>query len=265
MSSRPRLRVQWGTDSREFDQDRVVVGRDVDCDVVVDDGRASRHHLVFVRDGDVWVVSDASSNGSFVHGQRTQQFAVPPTATVVNLGDPQGQPVTVWAVPVPAPAPPAPVPAAPAPAQRPTPARSEAQRVLPPGQLAHGHTILPADRNRDASLTIGRELGNDVVLTDPLVSRYHARLDPAPVPVLHDLGSFNGTFVNGQRVQGSVRLEPGYEVIFGNQAFRWDGSELVASATKDEFTLYADGLTTIVAGGKILIDNASRSSSSRRA
>ncbi len=275
MNSRPRLGVQWGTTSREFDQDRVVLGREGDCDVVVDDARVSRHHLVFFRDGDVWVVSDASSNGSFVHGQRIQQFAVPPVSTVLNLGDPNGQPVTVWMVPAqaPAPAPPAPTPQPPAGyaqaepptapwgavSERPVPAPGEgvAQQVLPPGQLAHGHTILPADRNRDGTLAIGRELTNEVVLTDPLVSRFHARLDLGPVPVLHDLGSFNGTFVNGQRVQGSVALEPGYEVIFGNQTFRWDGSQLVASATKDEFTLYADGLTTMVGGGKILLDNVS--------
>ena len=42
-----------------------------------------------------------------------------------------------------------------------------------------------------------------------------------------------------------MQLEPGNEVIFGNQTFRWDGSDLVASATKTEFTLYADGLTTM--------------------
>ena len=210
-----------------------------------------------------------------MHGQRIQQFAVPPVSTVLNLGDPNGQPVTVWMVPAqaPAPAPPAPTPQPPAGyaqaepptapwgavSERPVPAPGEgvAQQVLPPGQLAHGHTILPADRNRDGTLAIGRELTNEVVLTDPLVSRFHARLDLGPVPVLHDLGSFNGTFVNGQRVQGSVALEPGYEVIFGNQTFRWDGSQLVASATKDEFTLYADGLTTMVGGGKILLDNVS--------
>jgi len=249
MNSRPRLGVQWGTASREFDQDRVVLGREADCDVVVDGARVSRHHLVLFRDGDVWVVSDNSSNGSFVHGQRIQQFAVPPATTVVNLGDPQGEPVTVWMVPAEV--------AVPAPSQRPVLSQPEAQHVLPPGQLAHGHTILPADRNRNGSLTIGRELTNEVVLDDALVSRYHARLDLAPQPVLHDLGSFNGTYVNGQRVQGAVPLQPGYEVIFGNQTFRWDGSQLVASATKDEFTLYADGLTTMVAGGKILLDNVS--------
>jgi len=249
MTSRARLWVQWGTATREFDQDRVVLGRQADCDVVVDDARASRHHLVFHRDGEMWVASDSSSNGTFVHGQRITQFAVPAAATVINVGNPQGQPVTVRMVPAPA--------AVLTPSDRPTPVAAQAQAVLPPGQLPHGQTILPADRNRDGSLTIGREVGNEVVLSDPLVSRYHARLDLAPVPVLHDLNSFNGTYVNGQRIHGSVRLEPGAEVIFGNQTFRWDGADLVASATKNEFTLYADGLTTVVGDGRILLDNAS--------
>ena len=105
----------------------------------------------------------------------------------------------MWTVPAVAPvaAPPAPVPAAPA-------RTPEAQQVLPPGQLAHGYTVLPADRNRNGSLTIGREFGNEVVLS-PIHFRCPATMRGwilAPVPVLHDLGSFNGTFVNGPQVPG---------------------------------------------------------------
>ena len=56
---------------------------------------------------------------------------------------------------------------------------------------------------------------------------------------------------------GAVPLAVGSEVIFGNQTFRWDGRQLIASATAHEFTLYADGLTQVVAGGKRLIENVS--------
>lgn len=133
--------------------------------------------------------------------------------------------------------------------------------VLPPGQLPHGHSVvLPQQLQAGRSLSIGREHTNDIVLDDPLVSRHHARLDPPTgqvLAVLHDLGSFNGTFVNGHRVQGAVQLPVGAEVIFGNQTFRWDGQQLVASATAHEFTLYADGLTQVVGGGKRLIENIS--------
>jgi ABC transport system ATP-binding/permease protein len=134
------------------------------------------------------------------------------------------------------------------------------QQVLPPGHLQHGVSVLPPQVAPGRSISIGRERGNDVVLDDPLVSRHHARLDPGAggsPAVLHDLGSFNGTFVNGQRLQGSVQLAVGTEVTIGNQNFRWDGRELLASATEHGFTLYAENLTTVVGDGKRLIDNMS--------
>ena len=81
MNSRSRLWVQWGSAAQNFNQGpgRARPGI-ADCDIVVNDPRASRHHLVFFRDGDVsgGVRRQASFNGSFVHGQRIQQFAIPP-------------------------------------------------------------------------------------------------------------------------------------------------------------------------------------------
>ena len=59
-------------------------------------------------------------------------------------------------------------------------------------------------------LLIGRE-NADLVIPDPEVSRRHAALRPAPDGVMiEDLGSSNGTFVNGVRISGAVTLtEPG--------------------------------------------------------
>lgn len=51
-------------------------------------------------------------------------------------------------------------------------------------------------------LTIGREADNDLVLNDSLVSRRHARIViESNQLVIYDLGSMNGTRVNGQRIQ----------------------------------------------------------------
>ncbi|KRB76891.1 hypothetical protein ASE01_08970 [Nocardioides sp. Root190] len=291
-----RLQVQWSGTTRTFEGPRVVVGRELDCDVPVADARASRHHAFLQVEDGMWVVVDASSNGTFVAGQRITRLPLTGAPVSLHLGGPTGEAVVVTVLaaqgpgggvpaapprpqaaphssrPVPAPQPPQPqaplggefwknlpppqLPAsgAPADAWRPV-------GVLPPGQLPHGHSVvLPQQVQSGRSLGIGRDHDNDIVLDDALVSRRHARLDPptaTSLAVLHDLGSFNGTFVNGHRVQGAVQLPVGSEIIFGNQTFRWDGHQLVASSTAHEFTLYADGLTQVVGGGKRLIENIS--------
>src|SRR5919206_2469398 len=54
--------------------------------------------------------------------------------------------------------------------------------------------------------TIGREAGCDLVLADGKASRRHAALKPLPDgrATLYDMGSSNGTYVNGQRIQSTV-------------------------------------------------------------
>jgi putative serine protease PepD len=65
--------------------------------------------------------------------------------------------------------------------------------------------------------TIGREAGCDLVLADGKSSRRHAALRVLPDgrATLYDLGSSNGTFVNGQRVQ-SVLLTGGEQIQIGD-------------------------------------------------
>ncbi|MCX4750681.1 FHA domain-containing protein [Kitasatospora sp. NBC_01287] len=72
-----------------------------------------------------------------------------------------------------------------------------------------------------AALRVGRAPGSDLRLTDISVSRWHAELRRnANGWVLYDLGSTNGTQVNGHRVTGGVPVRPGDQISFGSQAFR---------------------------------------------
>ena len=71
-------------------------------------------------------------------------------------------------------------------------------------------------------VTIGRGTTNDIPLSDGHVSRGHARLECAPgVCTLVDLGSSNGSYVNGQRVERSI-LQPGDLVSLGGSQFRYE-------------------------------------------
>jgi pSer/pThr/pTyr-binding forkhead associated (FHA) protein len=67
-------------------------------------------------------------------------------------------------------------------------------------------------------LVIGRDASNSIAINDAEISRKHSRLSfQGGKYVLEDLGSTNGTFVNGQRLAGPVVLKPGDVVSLGEQ------------------------------------------------
>jgi pSer/pThr/pTyr-binding forkhead associated (FHA) protein len=67
-------------------------------------------------------------------------------------------------------------------------------------------------------LTIGRDSSSGVAINDAEISRKHARLTfQGGKYVIEDLGSTNGTFVNGQRLVSAVVLKSGDVVSFGEQ------------------------------------------------
>jgi hypothetical protein len=74
------------------------------------------------------------------------------------------------------------------------------------------------------ALTIGRAPNNDVSLpTDEYASSRHARIEPRRDGVwISDIGSTNGTFVNGIRVTRERRLAPGDQVRIGETDLRFE-------------------------------------------
>lgn len=75
-------------------------------------------------------------------------------------------------------------------------------------------------------LTIGRA-GADIALDQPLVSRHHADLVwQGDHHLIRDLGSQNGTWVNGTPVRGERRLQPGDVVQIGTFRLTYDGDSL---------------------------------------
>ena len=67
---------------------------------------------------------------------------------------------------------------------------------------------------------VGREEGCELVLVEEKISRRHAQLEAVGDGryLVRDLGSTNGTFVNGQRISAPVLLQGGEELRFGDTA-----------------------------------------------
>ena len=82
-------------------------------------------------------------------------------------------------------------------------------------------------------LIIGRDATSGIAINDAEVSRKHARLTfQGGKYVLEDLGSTNGTFVNGQRLVSSAVLKPGDVVSLGEQiVLMYEGLTTDAGAT----------------------------------
>ncbi len=70
------------------------------------------------------------------------------------------------------------------------------------------------------SATLGRSGSVDIPLEDPFASSRHARITrEGPVVVLEDLGSTNGTYLNGEPLRGPQPLHPGDRIRIGDSEF----------------------------------------------
>jgi len=69
----------------------------------------------------------------------------------------------------------------------------------------------------DGAVLIGRSPGADIVVSDDFVSGRHARVFPSGADaVLEDLGSTNGTLLNGRRITAPERLAQGDTIDVGS-------------------------------------------------
>jgi hypothetical protein len=100
-----------------------------------------------------------------------------------------------------------------------------------PGSLADSSLVIHegagagSEHPVDGELILGREQASaDLVVDDPGVSRRHARVLPQNGGVIvEDLGSSNGTYVNGERISEPVELGAGDEVQVGDTVIGVEG------------------------------------------
>jgi pSer/pThr/pTyr-binding forkhead associated (FHA) protein len=210
-------RVVSLTDGREYQVGAgpLVFGREAGADIVAPGDDVSRRHAELHRDAAGFMLLDSSVNGTLVNGERltgerrlasgdvirigTEEFRfhagqAPPAGAHQRLSD------TMFGVA----------------AFRPTP-------VPEPGPAPLVSVLFRSGPRKGDRLTlsvpminVGRADYNDLVLADPSVSTMHAKIQRrGGVWILADLGSTNGTFMEGEPVTSEVALAPGATLRFG--------------------------------------------------
>lgn len=224
-----------------IDRPQTFIGRSEGAHVpLFGDAAIAPMHACIVRQGPQYVLMDSGSpSGTYLNGQRITEAVLMP-GSVIQVGSvrlefltknqpaparapeqyagaayPLGYQTAPAGVPFPVPIPPTPAPApAPAPAPVPQPAAPFYWAlVVADGPL--GGRSFPVQ----SAVEIGREGGLVPLSYDSSASRRHARIEPAAGGLqVTDLGSTNGTFVNGQKVPSAL-LRPGDVLKIGATSF----------------------------------------------
>lgn len=186
----------------ELTKDVISIGRGSKNDIIIDDNDVSREHCRLVRSAENYELHDINStNGTFVNGQRVTAGRELHSGQMIELGEM----ITLEY-------------------QRDmsaldsstendyAPNLSKVAPVTPSDSYALVVEIGPNPRRiytlKIDNVTIGRDLSNDIVVQDPEVSRWHLQLFRNPDGYsVKDMGSTNGTVLNGMRLTGTKPLK----------------------------------------------------------
>jgi ABC-type multidrug transport system ATPase subunit/pSer/pThr/pTyr-binding forkhead associated (FHA) protein len=227
------------------------VGRDERADIPLIDARVSWEHAVLRAEGPVWVLEDKDSrNGTFLGSERIMRLEIT-KPYVVHFGHPEDGPVLRFELEQPQ-------------SQQPQGApQGMGNRAAPsPNDTTFMPGVLrePTSKIRVQSkvMKIGRRPDNDIVVSDLGVSKQHAelRLSPTGKFQIIDMGSHNGTFVNGNRIN-QAELKDNDIIAVGHATFRLIGGELIEYIDDGRASFEAHELQVVVHDGgkdKILLD-----------
>lgn len=179
----------------EFADGEVRVGRSDECDVTLNSSSVSREHArFFIHLGRAYVEDLRSANGVVVNGTRIRGMEALNGPAVVVVGDH---------------------------IVRFTPDTAAVRDPFGGGALVlHGEAVHGERTRRLPSVAkVGRSSASDIQIADQSISRLHAELrTEGPSTIVSDLGSANGTFVNGVRIAHPTALSEGDFVQFGDVA-----------------------------------------------
>jgi pSer/pThr/pTyr-binding forkhead associated (FHA) protein len=254
------------TDGREYNisGDALVFGRDAGCDVVISGTEVSRRHAEIRVTPDGYVLNDLSVNGTYVNGERVGRQHLLARADVIRIGHDEFRFYADTPTPDARPRRSVPQVTAPHPPAGAGARLSDTLHGLP--QSALSATVTPTQPQtaalasllvRNGSLkgrrlpvkvpvvNIGRAEFNDIVIADASVSTSHAKLQRRDdIWMLSDLGSTNGTYVEGERLSGEVALGPGTTVKFGEVAVLFEPFDDKAPVRRSSGTQVMSGVVS---------------------
>jgi ABC-type multidrug transport system ATPase subunit/pSer/pThr/pTyr-binding forkhead associated (FHA) protein len=245
-------RLEAGTEYR--------IGRDDAADIPVTDPRVSWDHATLYASGGIWVLEDKGSrNGTYAGSERVSRLNIDGPC-VIHVGNPEDGPVLRFELEQAA-------------ETAPPPPRVEGPMASMPfsgwGNVDPNAPLPGVDREPTSRIQlpaarvvkIGRRPDNDIVVTDLGVSKSHAELKMSPTGryQIFDLGSHNGTFVNGQRVNQAELTEDDI-VSIGHATFRLAGGVLTEYIDEGNVPFEALDLRVAVGDGgkqKVLLEGIS--------
>jgi pSer/pThr/pTyr-binding forkhead associated (FHA) protein/tetratricopeptide (TPR) repeat protein len=192
-------------DEINFEQGSFTIGRLEGNDIELSSNSVSRHHArIYTQGEQAFVVDMNSSNGVFVDGERIYAATPLTSGSQIRVGDflillkARGQ---------------APPQAAPAQPYIDQSVDTRYPRLVRVGDIMEGETFSLSAKES----LVGRTEDNAVVISDPSISRHHAKIVTERGRwVLIDQGSSNGTRINDHVVYEPVLLAHGDLIRFGN-------------------------------------------------
>ena len=204
----PQLKMLRGPEpgkSYDLTGETILIGRGRKNDIIIHDNEVSREHCRLVRVLDDYEIHDGTStNGTYVDGHKVDASGwMLYNNCIIEIGDsitfqytqdassfdtnPMDEPVDV--------------------------STNYRPFLIVKRALHQEATVYPLE---EALVELGRDLSNDIILQEAEVSRHHIRLTRIPSGyTIEDLGSMNGTAVNGIFVKEAYLLRAGDVITIG--------------------------------------------------
>jgi ABC transport system ATP-binding/permease protein len=206
-------------------QSRITIGRNSNNTVVIQNSVISGSHAeIIIRDNQLYIQDLGSTNGTFVD----------------HIKIPQGQQILIGQNTI-------------------SLSGVVTVQIKPNAQSSINSTAQSAIDNlgvkiqqlleQKGSVILGRSDGADIRIDNNLVSRQHAKISTSGGHIyVEDLGSVNGTFINGQRIKLKTRISSSDDIIVGRLRFSLTGS--VVDISK-EIAIKTIGLVKRFSNGKV--------------